>query len=117
MTTSFSPETDTGVLVVGLGSFGFATVDHLPARDAPFRVTGIEQFDRGHSLGSFHGGSRMIRMSYMEGDAYVPLLRRAFELWDELEKDADIVYYVGGLYAGAPDSQNVTGALGVRPDP
>lgn len=102
--------TDADVLVVGLGSFGSAAVDHLTARDATLRITGIEQFDRGHSLGSFHGGSRMIRMSYMEGNAYVPLLRRAFELWDDLDQDADIVHYVGGLYAGASDSQNVAGA-------
>lgn len=113
--------TDTDVLVVGLGSFGSAAADHLTARGDGLRITGIEQFDRGHSLGSYHGGSRMIRMSYMEGDAYVPLLRRAFELWDGLEQDAAsrgigtdgdrIVHHVGGLYAGAPDSQNVAGAL------
>ena len=49
-------------------------------------MLGLEQFDIPHALGSSHGYSRMIRLAYYEHPDYVPLLRRAYELWDELEK-------------------------------
>ncbi|WP_296135911.1 hypothetical protein [uncultured Corynebacterium sp.] len=46
------------------------------------------------------------QMSYSEYPDYVPLVRRAFELCDELEEDSQQhgweqhVLYIGGLYAG-----------------
>jgi hypothetical protein len=43
----------------------------------------IEQFDIPHDLGSSHGVNRIIRLAYAEHPNYVPLLRRAYELWRE----------------------------------
>ena len=109
-----TPAWDADVIVVGLGSMGSATADHLSARG--LKVLGLEQFERGHDNGSHHGGSRIIRMSYFEHPSYVPLLVRAFELWDELEQDAQrrdyeqIVHYTGGLYAGPPGCMTVEGS-------
>ena len=97
---------DADVSVVGSGSMESAAADRLSERGQ--KVLGFEQFHRGHDNGSYHGGSRIIRMSYFEHPDYVPLLRRAFELWDELEEDSQqrgweqLVHYTGGLYAGLP---------------
>src|SRR5713226_5800942 len=74
------------VVVVGLGAMGSAAVHHLARRGR--RVVGIERFRPGHESGSSHGATRIIRLGYYEHPAYVPLLRRAYALWRELEAQA-----------------------------
>eukprot|EP00887_Chlorella_sp_A99_P004458 scaffold30.g4458.t1 len=52
-------------------------------------VLGLEaQPAVGHALGSSHGLTRIIRLSYFEHPSYVPLLRHSFRLWRELEAAA-----------------------------
>src|SRR3712207_8808806 len=51
------------------------------------RVLGLERFSPAHDRGSSHGRSRIIRQAYFEGPAYVPLLLRAYELWERLEEE------------------------------
>ena len=75
------------VIVIGLGGMGSAAAAHLARRGA--QVIGLERFEPAHAMGSSHGGSRIIRQSYFEDPAYVPLLLRAYELWDDLEASAD----------------------------
>lgn len=58
-----------------------------------FQVLGIEQYGVAHHLGSSHGISRIIRLAYHEDPAYVPLLKRAYELWQELERETKQVLY------------------------
>ncbi|RYP82182.1 N-methyl-L-tryptophan oxidase [Nocardioides guangzhouensis] len=99
------------VLVLGLGGAGSAAAAHLAARGAS--VLGLEQFTPGHALGSSHGDSRVIRQAYFEDPAYVPLLRRAYELWADLDAtDPGILTITGGLMVGHADSQTVAGSLG-----
>ena len=74
------------VIVIGLGGMGSAAAAHLAARGQ--RVLGLERFGPAHDRGSSHGGSRIIRQSYFEDPAYVPLLLRAYELWRSLEADS-----------------------------
>ena len=74
------------VIVVGLGGMGSAAAYHLAARGQ--RVLGLEKFTPAHDQGSSHGGSRIIRQSYFEDPAYVPLLLRAYELWEQLAQDS-----------------------------
>jgi sarcosine oxidase len=71
------------VIVVGVGAMGSAACLHLARRGK--RVLGLERFDIPNSMGSSHGVTRIIRLAYAEGAPYVPLLRRAYELWRELE--------------------------------
>jgi sarcosine oxidase len=99
------------VIVVGLGGMGSAAVRHLAARGV--RVLGLERFTPAHDQGSSHGGSRIIRQSYFEDPAYVPLLLRAYDLWAEAEKEADaeLLTLTGGLYLGPPDSTTFAGSL------
>ncbi len=49
---------------------------------------GLEQFDIAHAKGSSHGESRLIRQAYFEHSDYVPLLKSAYRLWDEIEKES-----------------------------
>ena len=70
-------------IVIGLGGMGSATAFHLARRGK--RVLGLEQYDLLHELGSSHGRRRIIRLAYHEHPSYVPLLRRSYELWHELE--------------------------------
>ena len=51
-------------------------------------VAGIEKFTCAHDRGSSHGLSRIIRLAYWEHPDYVPLLKRAYQLWRELEETA-----------------------------
>jgi sarcosine oxidase len=99
------------IIIVGLGGMGSAAAAHLASRGT--RVLGLEQFQPGHTQGSSHGRSRVIRLAYFEHPAYVPLLRRAYELWRQLERDTDthLLQMTGGLMIGAPDSDVVSGSL------
>lgn len=104
-------DSDYDVIVVGLGGMGSSAAYRLAQRG--LRVLGIEQFRPAHELGSSHGGSRIVRKAYFEGPAYVPLLMRAYELWDELSADFGERLFTrcGALMIGAPDSAVVAGAL------
>ncbi len=98
------------VIVVGLGGMGSAAAYHLAARKQ--RVLGLEKFTPAHDKGSSHGGSRIIRQSYFEDPAYVPLLLRAYELWELLAKESgrEVYRVTGGLFSGPPDSLTVAGS-------
>jgi sarcosine oxidase len=98
------------VIVIGLGGMGSAAAYHLAARGQ--RVLGLEKFTPAHNKGSSHGGSRIIRQSYFEDPAYVPLLLRAYELWEQLADKTGLEVYrlTGGLFIGAPDAMTVAGS-------
>jgi len=98
-------------IVVGVGGMGSATVYELARRG--LRVIGLEQHDIPHDRGSSHGVNRVIRLAYWEHPAYVPLLRRAYELWRELEARCheQLLYITGSIDAGRADSKTVVGSL------
>jgi sarcosine oxidase len=99
------------VIVVGLGGMGSASAYHLARRGR--RVLGLEQFDLLHELGSSHGLTRIIRLAYHEHPSYVPLLRRAYELWHDLEADAGerLLITTGSLEGGPEDGSTFQGAV------
>ena len=90
------------VIVVGGGVMGAATAYHL-AKDGQ-RVLLLEQFGIGHSYGSSHGPSRIIRLAY-ESEDYVQLARAAFAGWRALEAESgeSLMRTIGGLDIGPPD--------------
>ncbi|SDN98636.1 sarcosine oxidase, monomeric form [Klenkia soli] len=98
------------VVVVGVGSMGGATCRTLAGRG--MRVLGLETFTPGHDQGSAHGGTRIIRQSYFEDPAYVPLLRRAYAGFRELEEESgrSLVRTCGGIYIGDPSSPTFAGS-------
>jgi sarcosine oxidase len=97
-------------IVVGLGAMGSAALYELSRRG--LRVLGLEAFEPGHRLGSSHGESRVIRLAYFEHPNYVPLLRRAYALWSDLEAESgdQLLQITGGLMIGAPRGELVSGA-------
>lgn len=98
-------------IVVGLGGAGSSTAFHLSSRGQ--RTLGLEQFGPVHSHGSSHGRTRIYRTAYSEGTEYVPLTRRAQELWRELETATGdrILRRTGGLYIGRRDNPAIAGAI------
>lgn len=98
------------VIVAGLGAMGSAALYHLAARQID--VLGLDRFLPPHDRGASHGYTRTIRLAYQEGLAYVPLVRRALELWRELEQNGRrLLVTTGGLTIGLPDSTAVTGCI------
>jgi sarcosine oxidase len=77
------------------------------------RVLGIERFDIPHAMGSSHGVTRIIRLPYYEDPRYVPLLRRAYELWHEIESASGqrLLVTTGSIDAGPEDGELFHGAL------
>ncbi len=71
-------------IVLGVGGMGSAALFELARRGR--RVLGLEQFPPVHDRGSSHGQTRIIRTAYYEHPAYVPLVRRAYERWYDLEQ-------------------------------
>ncbi len=98
-------------IVLGVGGMGSATLFELARRG--HRVLGLERFDVPHAMGSSHGQTRIIRLAYNEHSNYVPLLQRAYELWDELETRAgeELLVRTGGLDVGPRDGRIVSGSL------
>jgi len=99
------------VVVCGLGAMGSAALHQLAHRGR--RVLGIERFTPGHDRGSSHGATRIIRLAYFEHPSYVPLLRRAYDLWREVEVDAErkLLHVTGVAEIGPPDGILVKGTL------
>jgi sarcosine oxidase len=97
------------VIVLGVGGMGSAACFELARRGR--RVLGLEQFPLVHDRGSSHGHTRIIRTAYAEGPAYVPLVRRAFERWYELEQltGRHLLTDCACLNVGPPGSEHVEG--------
>ncbi len=99
------------VIVVGVGAMGSAACYHLARRG--LRVLGLERYDIPHAMGSSHGYTRIIRLAYYEHPSYVPLLRRAFELWRDLEGESSepLLHVTGSIDAGPEDDWVFAGSL------
>lgn len=98
-------------IVVGIGGMGSAALYHLAKRG--LKALGIEQFEIPHDMGSSHGVTRIIRLAYYEDLSYVPLLRRSYQLWDELERafGEQLFYQTGSIDMGPEGSEVFSGSL------
>lgn len=98
-------------IVIGLGGMGSAALYHLAKRG--LKILGIEQFAIPHDMGSSHGLTRIIRLAYYEDNSYVPLLRRSYALWAELERDFGerLYHQTGSIDMGPPESEVFAGSL------
>jgi sarcosine oxidase len=88
------------VAVIGLGATGCAAAWRLALEG--HAVVGFEQLAVGHDRGSSHGPSRIIRHAYRQAH-YTRMMRDAFPLWDELERESGEELFVrcGSLYLGS----------------
>ncbi|HKE89654.1 MAG TPA: N-methyl-L-tryptophan oxidase [Gemmatimonadales bacterium] len=96
------------IILAGLGAVGSSTAVHLSGRG--LRVLGLDRFHPPHTMGSSHGGSRVIRETAFEHPRYVPLARRAYENWRRLEAatGTSLLHVTGVLYVG-PESEGIVG--------
>jgi sarcosine oxidase len=98
-------------IVIGVGGMGSAALYHLAQRG--WKALGLEQFDVPHEMGSSHGYSRMIRYTLQEHPSYVPLVRRSYELWHQLENASKekLLVTTGSIRAGHAESEYFQGAV------
>ena len=91
-------------IVVGIGGMGSATLYELRRRGK--NVLGIEQFDLAHENGSSHGSTRIIRLAYYEHPSYVPIMKRGYELWSDLEQlsNTKLLHTTGSIDIGPAES-------------
>jgi sarcosine oxidase len=94
-------------IVLGLGAMGSAAIYQLAKRGK--KVLGIDQFSPPHHYGSTHGESRIIRKAIGEGEHYVPLVQRSYELFREIEKETgtELLIITGGLTLESQQSEAV----------
>ena len=98
------------VIVVGLGAMGSAAVYHVSGKKRS--VLGLDRYQPPHQFGSSHGLTRIIREAYFEHPSYVPLVQKAYELWNNLERESGrkLFKQTGGLMIGPRDGVLVKGA-------
>ncbi len=98
-------------IVIGVGGMGSAACYHLAKRG--LRVLGLERFDIPHDRGSSHGYTRIIRLPYYEHPSYVALLRRAYALWGDIQREAgeQLLHITGSIDAGPEDGWVFKGTL------
>ncbi len=87
------------VIVIGAGGMGSATAYHLAKSGA--RVLVLEQFNRGHTFGSSHGETRIIRFFY-DKPFYTELMKTAYTEWRSLESESDkqLLFITGSINLG-----------------
>ncbi|WP_461118470.1 N-methyl-L-tryptophan oxidase [Saccharothrix stipae] len=74
------------VAVVGVGTMGSQAAWRLATRGA--EVVGYDRFAPGHDRGAAGGETRIFRSAHFEDSRYVPLLKHADALWEELQRES-----------------------------
>jgi sarcosine oxidase len=94
-------------IVCGLGAMGSAAAYQLAKRGN--KVLGLDRLSPPHANGSSHGESRIIRQAIGEGEEYVPLVLRSYELWREIEEATGnkLLTITGGLTLESQKSEAV----------
>jgi monomeric sarcosine oxidase len=95
------------IAIVGVGGTGSAACRFLAKNG--HTVIGYERFTIGHSRGSSHGESRIIRYTYPDR-LYTEMMGDAYPLWANLEAEAEEELFVrcGGLLMGPKNLPRLT---------
>jgi sarcosine oxidase len=99
------------VAVVGAGIMGVATAYEVARRG--HEVTVLEQFEAGHTRGSSHGRSRIVRLAYPDVE-WVRFAQEAMRRWREVEADVgETLLDLTGLVELVPVSTAALDACGI----
>jgi sarcosine oxidase len=82
------------VVVIGAGAFGGWTALHLLGQGAD--VTLVDAWGPGNARASSGGETRVIRAIYGPDRVYVEMVRRAYELWEEIDTADEPLYVETG---------------------
>jgi sarcosine oxidase len=95
------------VAVVGAGIVGASASRFLALNGHD--VTLFEQYPIGHTRGSSHGQSRIVRRAYPDA-VYTRYMQDAYPMWEALEKDSgsQLLHEVGLLYFGQRSSSTLS---------
>lgn len=99
------------VAVVGAGAFGGWTA--LQLRRLGAQVTLVDAWGPGNARSSSGGETRVIRAIYGPDRLYVEMVKRAYELWEQLDATTDEPLYVetGALWLHRGDDAYVRSSL------
>lgn len=100
------------ITVVGAGAFGGWAALHLLRRGA--KVTLLDAWGPGNARSSSGGETRVIRAVYGADRIYVEMVKRAYELWHEL--DPSLYTETGVLWMHRGDDAYVRSALPILED-
>lgn len=95
------------IAVIGAGAFGGWTALHLRRLGA--KVTLVDSWGPGNSRSSSGGETRVIRAIYGQDRPYVEMVKRAYELWSEL--DESLYVETGALWMHRGDDAYVRSSL------
>ena len=97
------------IVIGGHGAFGSQAAYHLSRLGAS--VLAIDRHPVNHKKGSSHGQTRITRLAYFEGAAYVPFLRRSLEIFKALQERSGVELFkqtgmldIGSTFASALSS-------------
>lgn len=76
------------VAVIGAGSMGSQAMWRLAARGA--EVIGYDRYAPGHDRGAAGGESRIYRAAHLGEPGYIPLLRLADRMWEQLQAETGL---------------------------
>jgi glycine/D-amino acid oxidase-like deaminating enzyme len=99
------------IVVVGAGAFGGWAALHLRRLGA--QVTLVDAWGPGNARASSGGETRVIRAVYGPDRIYVELVKRAFDLWEQLDASTDEQLYVqtGALWMHRGEDSYVRSSL------
>lgn len=99
------------VAVVGVGTMGSQAAWRLAGRGA--EVVGYDRFAPGHDRSAAGGESRIFRSAHFEDSRYVPLLKHADGLWEELQRETgrELRRLTGCLLMGPVQHQQMATVL------
>ena len=99
------------VAVVGVGTMGSQAAWRLAARGA--EVVGYDRFAPGHDRSAGGGETRIFRSAHFEDSRYVPLLKHADALWQELQRETgrELRRLTGCMLMGPAEHQQMATVL------
>lgn len=100
------------IIVVGAGAFGGWTALHLRRLGA--EVTLLDAWGPGHPRASSGGETRIIRAVYGADRVYVEMVKRAYELWEAL--DRSLYVSTGALWLHRGDDGYLRSSLPILRD-